>query len=84
MAKEAALTYVPGVDEEAQKANKAYADALATLTSALDARKNRMFDPYMLAMAEGFLTPAKTGHAFEAMGCPETARRARSSRQGRY
>ena len=38
------------------------------LKDALDARQNRLFDPVLLAMAQGFLAPTKTGKFGEALG----------------
>jgi hypothetical protein len=38
------------------------------LKAALDARQNRLFDPVLLAMAQGFLAPTKTGKFGEALG----------------
>lgn len=52
-------------DEEAQRK---YQEALDRVTASLDARKNRLFDPTMLAMAEGFLTPTRTGSFGESLG----------------
>lgn len=43
-------------------------EALQTLLEALEARRNRGYDPRMLALAEGFLSPTKTGSGFEAIG----------------
>lgn len=43
-----------------EEADIAYQKALAELTSALDSRKNRLFDPELLAIAAGFGTPAAT------------------------
>lgn len=40
----------------------------AKLREALDARQNQMFDPVLLAMAQGFLSPTKTGSFGEALG----------------
>lgn len=37
------------------------------LKAALDARQNRLFDPVLLAMAQGFLAPTKTGKFGEAL-----------------
>lgn len=37
------------------------------LKDALDARQNRLFDPVLLAMAQGFLAPTKTGKFGEAL-----------------
>jgi len=45
-----------------------YQEALNDLMQKLDARKNRLFDPTLLAMAQGFLGPTQTGSAFEAIG----------------
>jgi hypothetical protein len=64
----APLTYLPGESEEARAANKMYQDALKKMVESLDARKNRMFDPTLLAMAQGFLTPGRTGSFGEALG----------------
>lgn len=49
-------------------ADEKYKSALAEITAALDARKNRMFDPVMLAMAQGFLAPTATGSFGESLG----------------
>lgn len=62
------LSYVPGPDPEAALANQAYEEALRKLTDSLDARKNRLFDPTLLAMAEGLLGPTATGSFGEALG----------------
>lgn len=62
------LAYIPGEDPSAIAANKAYQDALERLNKSLEARQNRMFDPTMLALAEGFLTPGRTGSFGEALG----------------
>lgn len=64
----APLTYVAGPDPETLKANQAYQDALTRLTESLEGRKNRMFDPQLLALAEGLLTPGRTGSFFEGLG----------------
>lgn len=55
--------YAP--DEESQRK---YQEALDRVTASLDARKNRLFDPTLLAMAEGFLTPTRTGSFGESLG----------------
>lgn len=55
--------YAP--DEEAQRK---YQEALDRVTASLDARKNRLFDPTLLAMAEGFLAPTRTGGFGESLG----------------
>ena len=64
MADKGGLTYLPNATE----ANVAYEEALKRLTESLDARKNRLFDPTLLAMAEGFLGPTQTGGFGEALG----------------
>jgi hypothetical protein len=38
------------------------------MTDALDQRKNRLFDPTLLAMSQGFLAPTQTGSFFESLG----------------
>jgi hypothetical protein len=45
-----------------------YQEALDRVTQSLDARKNRLFDPVLLAMAEGFLAPTRTGSFGESLG----------------
>jgi hypothetical protein len=55
--------YAP--DEESQRK---YQEALDRVTQSLDARKNRLFDPTLLAMAEGFLSPTRTGSFGESLG----------------
>lgn len=62
------LAFIPETTPEAIQANKAYQEALNRLNSALEARQNRMFDPTMLALAEGFLTPGRTGSFGESLG----------------
>jgi hypothetical protein len=64
----APLAYVAGNDPETLKANQAYQEALNRLTQSLEGRKNRMFDPQLLALAEGLLTPGRTGSFFEGLG----------------
>ena len=46
----------------------AYKSALQKMKAALDMRENRMFDPQLLAMAQGFLSPTKTGSFGESLG----------------
>jgi hypothetical protein len=41
--------------------------AFELLKSSLDSRKNQMFDPTLLAMAQGFLAPTKTGGFGESL-----------------
>lgn len=40
----------------------------AKLREALDSRQNQLFDPVILAMAQGFLAPTKTGSFGEVLG----------------
>jgi hypothetical protein len=40
----------------------------AKLREALDSRQNQLFDPVLLAMAQGFLSPTKTGSFGESLG----------------
>lgn len=61
----AALKPVAGADESAEAR---YQSALKQMTEALDQRKNRMFDPTLLAMSAGFLAPTQTGSFFESLG----------------
>jgi hypothetical protein len=61
-------SFLPGEDPDIVEANRRYQEALATLTQSLDVRKNRLFDPVMLAMAEGFLSPTQTGSFGESLG----------------
>lgn len=60
--------YVPGTDPATLEANRVYQDALRKLNESLDLRKNRTFDPMMLAAAQGFLAPTKTGSFMESLG----------------
>ena len=67
--KPAPLTYLPEqYGEEIPATNIATQEALQTLLDALEARQKPRFDPRMLALAEGFLGPTKTGSGFEAIG----------------
>ena len=61
-------TLATGQDAASQEANLKYEDALAKLTAALDSRQNRTFDPTMLAAAQGFLTPSRSGSFGESLG----------------
>jgi len=61
-------SYLPGEDPDTVEANRRYQEALTKLTESLDTRKNRIFDPTLLAMAEGFLGPTQTGSFGEALG----------------
>ena len=61
-------SYLPGEDSETLEANRRYQEALTRLTESLDNRKNRFFDPVMLAAAQGFLAPTQTGGFGESLG----------------
>jgi hypothetical protein len=63
-----AASYLAGEDPATIEANRRYQEALAKLTESLDSRKNRFFDPVMLAAAEGFLGPSQGGGFFEGLG----------------
>ena len=68
-AKPAPLTYLPEpYGQERPAVNIETEDALQKLLEALENRQRRTFDPRMLALAEGFLGPTKTGSGFEAIG----------------
>jgi hypothetical protein len=60
--------FLAGEDPETVEANRKYQEALSKLTDSLDSRKNRLFDPIMLAMAQGFATPGQTGSFGESLG----------------
>jgi hypothetical protein len=45
-----------------------YQSALERIKTALDARENRPFDPHLLAIAQGLLSPTKTGSFGESLG----------------
>jgi hypothetical protein len=47
---------------------KSLREAQANLRNALDSRQNQFFDPTLLAMAQGFLAPTKTGSFGEVLG----------------
>jgi hypothetical protein len=61
------VAFLPGEDPEILAANTAYQDALKKLTASLDMRKNRYFDPVLLAASKGFLAPG-TPDFFESLG----------------
>lgn len=63
-----ALTYATGDDTEAEEANRRYQEAQRLLLESLDARKNRLFDPTLLAFSQAMLTPGQTGSFGEALG----------------
>jgi len=77
------LAYIPETSQEAIQANKAYQDALERLNKSLEARQNRMFDPTMLALAEGFLTPGRTGSFGESLGVAAGKMRAAEEEEGK-
>ena len=66
-AKTPSAQYLSGEDPEIVAANKRYQDAVARLSDSLTNRK-MLFDPTLLAMAEGFLGPTQTGSFGEALG----------------
>lgn len=66
-AKTPSAQYLAGEDPEIAEANKRYQDAVARLSESLTNRK-MMFDPTLLAMAEGFLSPTQTGGFGESLG----------------
>lgn len=63
-----AVSYLSGEDPGTIKANEEYQRAFQEMLTSLDARKNRMFDPELLALAQGFLQPTKTGSFGESLG----------------
>lgn len=66
-AKTPSAQYLAGEDPDIVAANKRYQDAVARLSESLTNRK-MMFDPTLLAMAEGFLSPTQTGSFGESLG----------------
>jgi hypothetical protein len=66
-AKTPSAQYLAGEDPDIVAANKRYQDAVARLSDSLANRK-MMFDPTLLAMAEGFLSPTQTGGFGESLG----------------
>ena len=65
MATKLALSPLAGINEDA---DTKYQSALERIQAALTARENPSIDPVMLAMAQGFLTPGKTGSFAEGLG----------------
>lgn len=53
---------------EGQQAIDEYRQSQQRLIEALESRKGQLFDPTLLAMAQGFLSPTKTGSFGEALG----------------
>jgi len=68
VAKDSPISYLPGTDPETAQANLEYQNALANLNSALDARKNRLFDPALASFAAAMLEPGHGGGFGEALG----------------
>ena len=64
----ATANYIPGDDPAVIEANRKYQEAYDRMSASLDARKNRTFDPSMLALASGFLAPTQTGGFGESLG----------------
>ena len=60
-----ALSPLAGINEDA---DTKYQSALERIQAALTARENPSIDPMMLAMAQGFLTPGRTGSFAEGLG----------------
>lgn len=60
--------HLPGQDPQVVEATRVHQEALGKLLQSLDARKNRMFDPTLLAFAQAMLTPGQTGSFGEALG----------------
>jgi hypothetical protein len=68
MAKDSPISYLPGTDPETVQANLEYQTALANLKDALDARKNRLFNPALASFAAAMLEPGHGGGFGEALG----------------
>ena len=66
MADKQSTTYIPGGGPEAASANQAYEDALQQMLESLDARKNRLFEPTLLAIAAGSARSSLVGPAWPA------------------
>ena len=56
-----------GDDPETIAANRNYQEALRKLTESIDTRKNRLFDPQLMAITRGFLEPGAPDF-FESLG----------------
>jgi len=78
------IGYLPGQDPGDMQANEEYQQALQRMLASLDARKNRMFDPTMLAMAQGFLAPTKTGSFGESLGAAVGGLRAAQEEEAKF
>lgn len=68
MATKAPLASLYAEGEEEQGLVDEIKGSYAKLREALDARQNQLFDPVLLAMAQGFLAPTKTGSFGESLG----------------
>lgn len=75
------VSYLAGEDPGTAKANAEYQEALQKMLASLDARQNRMFDPQLLALAEGFLKPTQTGSFGESLGYAAGSLRAAQEKQ---
>lgn len=60
--------YLSGEAPGTLKANQETEAALERLLQNLEARQKKMFDPELLALAQGFLSPTKTGSFGESLG----------------
>ena len=60
--------YLSGEEPGTLKANQETEAALERLLQNLEARQKKMFDPELLALAQGFLAPTKTGSFGESLG----------------
>jgi len=65
---EKTVGFAAGQNPDVLEANRVYQDALARLSQSLDTRKNRFFDPVLLAAAQGFGAPTQTGSFGESLG----------------
>lgn len=69
MATKSPLTvFAPAESPEEEARLEEIRSAREALRKSLDARQAPMFDPVLLAMAQGFLTPTKSGSFGEALG----------------
>ena len=68
MATKSPLTSLYAESEDDQALVDEIKGSYAKLREALDSRQNQLFDPVLLAMAQGFLSPTKTGQFGEALG----------------
>lgn len=68
MATKSPLSTLPPEGDEEKARYDEIQKLRSDLKSALDARQNQLFDPTLLAMAQGFLAPTKTGSFGESLG----------------